>query len=46
MGRDQGGDNGIATDKGSNTQEDEQVDDNVKSQKKKSKKLRLQKKIN
>ncbi len=28
-------DNGIATDKGSNTQEDKQVDDNVKSPKKK-----------
>jgi len=33
--------NGIATDKGSNTQEDEQVDDNVKSsKKKKSKKIK------
>ena len=31
----QAADNGIATDKGSNTQEDEQVDDNVKSLKKK-----------
>jgi hypothetical protein len=36
----QAADNGIATDKGSNTQEDEQVNDNVKSpQKKKSKKI-------
>ena len=31
----QAADNGIATDKGSHTQEDEQVDDNVKSPKKK-----------
>ncbi len=31
----QAADNGMATDKGSNTQEDEQVDDNVKSPKKK-----------
>ena len=31
----QAADNGIATDKGSNTQEDEQVDDNVKSPQKK-----------
>jgi len=39
----QAADNGSATDKGSNTQEDEQVDDNVKSpKKKKSKKLSLQ----
>jgi hypothetical protein len=43
----QDADNGIATDKGSNTQEDEQVDDNVKSPKNnKSKKLSQQKKIN
>ena len=32
----QAADNGIATNKGSNTQEDEQVDDNVKSPKKKN----------
>ncbi len=32
----QAADNGTATDKGSNTQEDEQVDDNVKSPKKKN----------
>ncbi len=31
----QAAENGIATDKGSNTQEDKQVDDNVKSHKKK-----------
>ena len=42
--RKQAADNGIATDKGSNTQENEQVDDNVKSPKKN--KLSLQKKIN
>ena len=43
----QAADNGIAMDKGSNTQEDEQVDDNEKSpKKKKSKKSSLQKKIN
>jgi len=37
----QAADNGIATDKGSNTQEEEQVDDNVKSpKKKKSKKIK------
>jgi hypothetical protein len=37
----QAADNGIATDKGSNTQEDEQVDDNVKSpQKKEIKKIK------
>ena len=34
----QAADNGIATDKGSNTQEDKQVDDNVISQKKEIKK--------
>ena len=43
----QAAENGIGTDKGSNTQEDEQVDDNEKSpKKKKSKKSSLQKKIN
>ncbi len=43
----QAADNGMATDKGSNTQEDEQVDDNVKSPKKRNQKnLSLQKKIN
>jgi len=39
----QAAENGIAMDKGSNTQEDKQVDDNVKSPKKKKKKI---KKIN
>jgi len=39
----QAADNGIATDKGSNTQEDEQVDDNVKSPKKKNKKNQVYK---
>jgi hypothetical protein len=43
----QAADNGIAMDKGSNKQEDEQVDDNVKSPKKRNqKKLSLQMKIN
>ena len=43
----QAAENGIAMDKGSNTQEDKQVDGNVKSpKKKKSKKSSLQKKIN
>jgi hypothetical protein len=43
----QAADNGMATDKGSNTQEDQQVDDKVKSPKKRNQKnLSLQKKIN
>jgi hypothetical protein len=39
----QAADNGIATDKDSNTQEDEQVDDNVKSPKKKKSKKKVYK---
>ncbi len=43
----QAAENCTATDKGTNTQEDKQVNDNVKSpKKKKSKKSSLQKKIN
>ena len=41
----QADDNGIATDKGHNTKEDEQIDDNVNSPKKKEIKKSLQKKI-